>query len=110
MAIVLLQLVLVVGGYACVADQGSAAMAGMSMPVPDASQHAPAQQGQQDAPCQFPWAPGGCQTMTPCAPVAITVASATDVRVARTHEAPQTLVLLAPSSVSFAPELPPPRA
>lgn len=110
MAIVLLQLMLVVGGYACVAGQGAASMAGMSMPTADASEHVPARKGQQDAPCQFPWAPGGCQTMAPCAPVAITVASSTGARIERAHEALQTLVLLAPSSVSVAPELPPPRA
>lgn len=109
MTVVLFQLVVAVGGYACLADKGTTSMAEMGMSTP-VTQDAPDQPGHRDAPCQFPWAPGGCATMAPCAPAALMVASAPDVRIERIHPAVQTLVLLAPASVSLAPELPPPRA
>lgn len=65
---------------------------------------------QQHAPCRFPWAPTGCESMTPCAPVAIgstqqvlreTIEPGADVA---------TLRVLMPPSRGHAPEPPPPRA
>ena len=111
---VLLQLVLVESGYACrmpadVSGQGSA-MAGMQMPgAGEHSPSAPTEQHQQKAPCQFPWAPGGCQAMAPCAPSALTVASTATLSFAPERPAPVQLALLAPPALTSAPELPPPR-
>jgi hypothetical protein len=115
LSFVLLQLVLVESGYACRmpmdgAPQGSA-MAGMQMPgSADHSPSAPAQHDQQESPCRFPWAPNGCQTMAPCAPAAVTVASTVIASFVPAGNAPEQLVLLAPPALTSAPELPPPRA
>ena len=113
LTLVLLQLVLVESGYACRAPAGGSMseMAGMQMPAgPDHSSSAPRQQDHQDTPCRFPWAPGGCQTMAPCAPSALTVAS-TDVASAPSERnVLEPLVVLAPPALTSAPELPPPRA
>ena len=112
MSVILFQLMLVAGGYACVMrDSGEAvagAMAGMTMPGSDEGS-APSSKG-GERPCEFPWAPNGCDAMAPCAPAAITVASVTVLQDQRVPEVPATLELLAPTSVSRAPELPPPRA
>ncbi len=112
LTLVLLQLVLVESGYACrMPADGDASMAGM--PMPGSTRHsssAPTKKGQPQAPCQFPWAPNGCQIMAPCAPAALTVASSTTTAAARVHVAPLRFEPLAPLSLSIAPELPPPRA
>lgn len=114
LVVALLQLVLLESGYACLAmSDGSAAgatMAGMTMPGESGSSDRPAGDGQEQAPCEFPWAPNGCQSIAPCAPAAVTVASAPAVSAFLLHDAPMTLVQLAPAAPSRAPELPPPRA
>ena len=115
LSFVLIQLVLVESGYACRAPadgsgQGSA-MAGMRMP--DGGEHSPSAPGdehQQKSPCQFPWAPGGCQAMASCAPSALTVASTATLSYPPERPAPVQLALLAPPALTSAPELPPPRA
>jgi hypothetical protein len=115
LAFVLLQLVLVESGYACVTPMGGATqradMAGMSMPQSaDRSSSAPREQPEHESPCRFPWAPNGCQTMAPCAPSALAVASAVVTAIAPARNAPARLVMLAPPALNSAPELPPPRA
>jgi hypothetical protein len=112
---ILLQLVLVESGYACrmpaTGSAGAQDMAGMQMPgSADHSPSAPAPQDQQQPRCRFPWAPDGCQAMAPCAPVAVTVASAVIASFAPAANSPEQLVLLAPPALTSAPELPPPRA
>lgn len=114
MSLVLAQLMLVLGGYACVMQGGgasaTASMAGMSMPMADEAAPAATSNGSQ-GPCEFPWAPGACQGMAPCAPAALIVASgAPDITSKRVPEAVAIETLLRPASVSLAPELPPPRA
>jgi hypothetical protein len=114
MSLVLAQLMLVLGGYACVMRGSGAAMTasmpGMSMPVTVEIAPTGTSNGNQ-APCEFPWAPGACQGMAPCAPAALIVAStAPDVAGKRVPESALTLELIAPASLSLAPELPPPRA
>ncbi len=110
MLLVLFQLMLVVGGYACVMREsgaaGAVAMAGMTMPGGDEG----ATPDRGNRPCEFPWAPSGCNAMAPCAPTAITVASVTALQAQRVPEVRMTLELLEPTSISRAPELPPPRA
>ena len=113
LTLVLLQLVLVESGYACRAPAGGSMseMAGMQMPAgPDHSSSAPRQQDHQDTPCRFPWAPTGCQTMAPCAPAALAVASADVVSGPQERTSPESLIVLAPPALTSAPELPPPRA
>jgi hypothetical protein len=118
LAIVLFQLVLVESGYACqLPATGAMSDAGMAgMPMPAEQSHAPSAPTQQDphdqqhSPCQFPWAPNGCQTMAPCSPAAMTVPLATTVSPAPARIALLPLELLQPASPSRAPELPPPRA
>jgi hypothetical protein len=115
LSFVLLQLVLVESGYACrmpaTVSAGAQDMAGMQMAgSADHSLSTPAQHDQQQPPCRFPWAPGGCQAMAPCAPAAVTVASAAIASFAPAASAPERLVLLAPPALASAPELPPPRA
>ena len=115
LSFVLLQLVLVESGYACRMPMngamGGSEMAGMQVPGgADYSLPALAQSGEPTTPCQFPWAPAGCQGMTPCAPSALTVASTAVESFALVRVAPVQLVLLTPPALTSAPELPPPRA
>ena len=106
-ALFLLQLVFVGSGYVCAmphAGDTGGQMAGMAMHT---DHHAPPD---KQAPCRFPWAPDGCQSMAPCAPAALT--SPTQVL----SPAPQpvtivpALTVLTPPSQTSPPELPPPRA
>lgn len=116
-AVFLVAFVLVTSGFSCVESASPDTMAKMGMtssamnsgtimhtnaatlPVP-----AP------PAPCKFPWAPDGCQSMVPCAPAAL--ASAAPV-LEHADAAPERIavgVSLTPLSVTTLPELPPPRA
>ena len=125
-SLLLANLVGVGSGFACVmpamghsstasggaASATGAAMAGMDMPgMVDlggaADKSAPAH---QDIPCKFPWAPEGCQSMAPCAPVAIAShESALDVAIGAPAHVAELTVLTPPSEVRT-PDLPPPRA
>ena len=107
--ILLLQLVLVGGGFACVipgmgtpgaaATSETSAMPGMDMPS------APS-----ELPCQLPWAPAGCQPMAPCAPAAVTAARFV-LALPVVDAAPvAALDIATPSSRTTPPEIPPPRA
>ena len=84
-------------------------MAGMDMP--DAAGHSPGGAPAHDhAPCKLPWAPDGCSSMTPCAPIALASP-------AEQLESPEImppsierLAVLTPPSQVRTPDLPPPRA
>ncbi|WP_284352588.1 hypothetical protein [Roseisolibacter agri] len=96
-------------GMSAMADMpGMAAMAEMAdVAPPDGT--APAE-GQDEAPCRFPWAPSGCRDMAPCAPAALTVAAWRAEGGARVHDVQRAAAVLAPPSFGTPPELPPPRA
>ena len=113
--LVLLQLVLVESGFACRMPasgvmQGTA-MAAMQMPGrQDHSPSAPSPRDETTVPCRFPWAPAGCQAMSPCALSALTVASTTIATFTLPRIVSPPLALLVPASLGEAPEPPPPRA
>jgi hypothetical protein len=109
--VLLLQLVLVAGEFACItpgmgtsgamatAASGAPAMPAMDMPS------APSQ-----SPCRLPWAPAGCQPMAPCAPAAVAPIQfvlALPLGVATPVVA---VDIATPDSRTTPPELPPPRA
>jgi hypothetical protein len=105
---------LVASGFSCIPLSGSEDMAKMGMSSSHASEQAPAQDQsptQQPArPCKLPWAPDGCQSMVPCAAAAVASAA-----VALDRAAPIEKVVIANlpqalTSVTRAPEPPPPRA
>lgn len=122
MTILLTHLAWVGSGFACDMTDGAAMaapdvmgdMSGMSMPGMDMAGMTERQSGGESehhhAPCDFPWAPEGCQSMTPCAPIAL--ASVTELL--RTPDAmPSAIAVLAvlpPPSIQLPPEPPPPRA
>ena len=84
-------------------------MAGMDMP--DAPGNSPSGAPAHDhAPCKLPWAPDGCSSMTPCAPIAL--ASPTEPLGSPEIMPPSIarLAVLTPPSQVRAPDLPPPRA
>ena len=87
-----------------VAAGGMADMPGMAAPARDAN---PAH---QDMPCKFPWAPDGCQLMTPCAPIAMASFEVSIQLPNAAPLAPDQLVVLTPPSAVRSPDLPPPRA
>ena len=109
-------------GFACsmpAMDHGSSAMPGMAamdtsgtaMANMDMSAaNEPSSDAPDHEPCKLPWAPDGCRSMTPCAPLAMAslpqaLQSSDDTPLAIASQ----LALTPPSQVR-APELPPPRA
>src|SRR5215213_3209604 len=72
--LILLHLVAVESGFACAipaARDGGAAKAGMAG-MPGMDMGGDTDDRAPDAPpCNFPWAPAGCQAMASCAPVAL---------------------------------------
>jgi hypothetical protein len=123
--LLLAHLVWVGSGFACVVPatghSAVAVMAGMDMsgdmPTADmvgmdmsATQHPGGESGPDHAPCTFPWAPDGCQSMAPCAPTALS-SHAEALRVLHAVPSPvASLDVRTPPSVKSPPELPPPRA
>ena len=123
LGLLLANLVWVGSGYACAmpamehssaataanADAMGAAMAGMDM----SGMQAPTPHGapkQHEPPCRFPWAPDGCQSMTPCAPLAVAShAFVLDMPNGMPLHVGE-LTMLTPPSELRRPELPPPRA
>ena len=90
-------------------DMSDANMAGMDMP--DATGNSPRGAPARDhAPCKLPWAPDGCSSMTPCAPIAL--ASPTEPLGSPEMMPPSIarLAVLTPPSQVRTPDLPPPRA
>jgi hypothetical protein len=118
-AVFLVAFVMVTSGFACIDSAGPDTMAKMGMTRAaansGASVHAsaatlPAPPSAPTAPCRFPWAPDGCQSMVPCAPVALRSAV---VALGHINVGPERIavgVSLTPLSVTMPPELPPPRA
>lgn len=127
--VMMLVLLLAESGFACtMPDMASSARAGAGM---SAMAHMPGMtgmvgmaemaritapdgtaptEGQDEAPCRFPWAPSGCRDMAPCAPAALTVAAWRGEGGARVHEVQRAAAVLVPLSFGTPPELPPPRA
>jgi hypothetical protein len=117
---------LVTSGFACVLPSAGHAMAGMDMSGAaggmtgmasmSATQDAPADSDEErspvpEAPCSFPWAPGGCgPSMAPCGPAAVTSVAVAVNSVVRAGSGPREIRALEPPSEVTAPELPPPRA
>ena len=113
--LVLLQLVLVESGYACrMSASGTMQEAGMmAMPLPENAERSPSAPSPRDestVPCRFPWAPAGCQAMSPCVLPALTVASTAIATFTLPRVVAPPLALLVPASLRQAPEPPPPRA
>ncbi len=101
------------GGAAMAAPDMMADMSGMSMPGMDMTGMTQEKSGGESghhAPCDFPWVPEGCQSMTPCAPIALASAS----ELLRAPDAMPSsiadLAVLTRPSIKLPPELPPPRA
>lgn len=102
------------GGVAMAGMDMAGNMAGMDMAGMDMTGTTKTQSGEepahQHAPCDLPWAPGGCQSMAPCAPIAL-ASIADPLRASATIPVAITaLVVLTPPSIDLLPELPPPRA
>ena len=125
--VLLAQLLLVESGFGCQMpsmeqDAGGAmamstgAMAGMDMSGMDMSgMDVPTSPSDTDdpsdeAPCRFPWAPAGCQSMVPCGPAALAVLTPALTVPKAAPGAALALTVLTPPSQARPPELPPPRA
>jgi hypothetical protein len=107
--------VLVTSGFACIAPGSSQDMKAMGITSAYSVGQAAAQnvapvQKAPAAPCKFPWAPDGCQSMVPCAPAALASSAAALNRGGSVPERVASDVAVAPPSVTTPPELPPPRA
>ena len=102
------------GGVAMAGMDMAGDIAGMDMSGMDMTATTETQSGEepepQHAPCDFPWAPEGCRSMAPCAPVAL-ASIADPLRASDTIPVAVTaLVVLTPPSNDLLPGLPPPRA
>lgn len=120
--VLLAQLLLVESGFACQMpsmkrDAGGAMamstgaiagmdMSGMGMPASPSDTGDPS----DEAPCRFPWAPAGCQSMVPCGPAALAVLTPALTVPKAAPGVVLALAVLAPPSQARPPELPPPRA
>ncbi len=114
-SLLLVAFVLVTSGFTCTTPAASDGMKAMGMTSGHADGLTTAQnvspiQKAPAAPCKFPWAPDGCQSMVPCAAAALASPAATLDRSALVPERVASYVQIAPLSVTTRPELPPPRA
>jgi hypothetical protein len=114
-SVLLVAFVMVTSGFACISPSNSRDMGGMGMASTHADGSAAAPQATPDqkvpaAPCKFPWAPDGCQSMVPCAPAALASSTAALNRGGALPERVAPSLALVPLSVTTPPELPPPRA
>lgn len=107
-------------GFACsmpAMDHGSTAtpgmaameMSGNAMAGMDMSGEHPSDAPDHE-PCKLPWAPDGCRSMTPCAPLAMASLPQALQMADDTPLAIASQRALTPPSQVRAPELPPPRA
>jgi hypothetical protein len=115
MTLFLAAFVMVTSGFACMGLESSQDMTAMGMTSVHALGAATAQsvvpvQKAPAAPCKFPWAPDGCQSMVPCAPAALALSPADLSHSGSVPERVTPSIALAPLSVTTPPELPPPRA
>lgn len=107
-ALFILNLVFLGSGYACALPGAESGMANMGMLAPGhPGQPTPTN---RQTPCQFPWAPDGCQSMAPCAPAALASPIQTLSSAVQPVSAPPVLAVLTPPSETSPPELPPPRS
>ena len=102
-------------GFACAvpnaAQEASASVNGMTMSGMDmGAMTASGGAEHHHAPCEIPSASDGCQSMAPCAPLALATAAEVLAPSADLPTAIAPLVALAPPSLVTAPESPPPRA
>src|SRR5436190_3672767 len=100
-----------VGASAQSADVMTDDTAGMNMSQAAPGMHQAARDSAppQNAPCRFPWAPDGCVSMAPCAPVAVAShALVLDAPNVTPLDASAMTVLTPPSELP-APDVPPPR-
>ena len=88
-----------------------ASMDGMQMPPAqgptDEDRSVP---GDQVPPCKLPWAPGGCSSYAPCAPVLLPGVAGAPSGVGFAVEHARIAGVLKPASRTVRPELPPPRS
>ena len=110
----LMNLSLVEAGFACAASTPSMrVMAGIAMDASTTRDAQVTQKSEDGTPardCEFPWAPGGCQSMVPCAPTTLAAASAVFAQSPALRSDIPRLVVSRPPSLTRPPELPPPRA
>lgn len=122
-SLLLLQSVLIGSGFACALPMPmgqptpagaelSTAMSDMTGMDMSGSQQQPSSKapGSDGSPCRLPWAPAGCQSMAPCAPVAIAETAEVASPLVRGAYSIAALDVLTPPSRSTPPELPPPKA
>jgi hypothetical protein len=118
-AVFLVAFVLVTSGFACIDSAGPDTMAKMGMTrsatnsgaiVHASAATLPTPAPAPTAPCRFPWAPDGCQSMVPCSAAALASASAQLNHPAPVPERVASASAVAPPSITTPPELPPPRA
>ena len=110
--------VLATSGFVCANDANGAKMASMQMTGYDgdagrivAVSHFSARHPEKShAPCKFPWAPDGCQSMVPCSPSVIATPLMQLMSFFALPQSVVAVVALKPPSEIPAPELPPPRA
>lgn len=103
-------LILVGSGFGCAWSSSATSTSMAAMGMDGITQGPSGHHDRAPTGCQFPWAPDGCQTMAPCAPVALESASIALAPIAVAPEAAPPLLVIAPRSLTRAPELPPPRA
>ena len=111
-------MVLATSGFACATDSSGGDMASMRMSGSVAGakgattlDSAPVTNPEsQQAPCKFPWAPDGCQSMVSCSAAAVTTPLISWATARVTRQTVAVAVALKPPSEMHAPELPPPRA
>jgi hypothetical protein len=90
-------------------DMSSMEMAGMDMSGATL-QHSNDNTEHHHAPCESPTAPDDCESMTPCAPLALATAPESASVPERVPSFVTRLVVLAPPSLVSPPDSPPPRA
>jgi len=112
-SLVLLHLMAVESGFACAipaAANDGAAMAGMAG-MPGMDMGGDTEEPASGAPpCDFPWAPAGCQAVASCAPAALASCALADAAPSHARSSVVMRSELAPQSRTPAPEPPPPRA
>ena len=114
-------------GFACAMSDGvqvrgasvaAMDMSGMDMPGMDMARmgmsgptlHPNEDAEHHHAPCESPTAPDDCESMTPCAPLALATAPESPSAPGRVPSFVAPLVVLVPPSLVSPPESPPPRA
>jgi hypothetical protein len=103
-------LVLLGSGFGCAWASSASSTSMAAMRIAGVQHNASQPDDRAPSGCQFPWAPGGCQSMAPCAPVALQSVTFALAASGSIPEGAPPFVVIAPRSLTRAPELPPPRA